>query len=164
MHQIRYFFQNYILDIIVCSISFFCIIFYIQSFRMAYPSKIPNLDLISASDNIHINLYDLIASEGIIHITIGSTTGFRNLQNLQRFAFSNKDISIIDLYPASHVPNSQNEQFRKDFKTFTSFEIPEIFIQNIPILLYVDSNGTIQDYHIGQIEYSDLLHITSRDK
>ena len=164
MLRIRLFLQMYILDIILCGISFFGVILYILSFRMTYPSKIPNLDLISSSDMSHINLYDLIESEGMIHITIGSTTGFRNLQNLQRFAFTNKDISIIDLYPVSQVHNSQNEQFRKNFKTFENFEIPEIFLQNIPLLLYIDQNGTIQDYHIGQIEYSDLLHMTSRDK
>ena len=34
----------------------------------------------------------------------------------------------------------------------------------IPILFYVNTQGNILDYHIGTIEYADLLEITSRDK
>ena len=106
--QIRHFIYTYLLDFIVCSISFFGVIFYFISFRMTYPSTIPNLTLISSLDQEQKQLYDLIEEEGIIHITLDSSTGFRNLQHLQRFAFTNNDVPIVDLHP-SHVVNTQQE-------------------------------------------------------
>ena len=134
--QIRHFIYTYLLDFIVCSISFFGVIFYVASFRMTYPSTIPNLTLISSSDQEQKQLYDLIEKEGIIHITPDSSTGFRNLQHLQRFAFTNNDVPIIDLHP-SHVLNTQQEtQFQKISKLCFVLMFLMFLCMYLPFFIY----------------------------
>ena len=56
------------------------------------------------------------------------------------------------------------QDVKMDFKTFYASQIPSSLIQKIPILFYVNEQGNILDYHIGTIEYADLLEVTSRDK
>ena len=111
------------------------------------------------------NLLELTQKETLIHISYTSTTGFRNKQQLQRFAFTNKDIEIIDIFPLQLTTNTTiNPSVKMDFETFYSSSIPKVFVQKLPILFYINSQGDILDYHVGTIEYADLLEMTAREK
>ena len=155
---------EYKFDLLISSFTIICVVLYIKYFTTSYPSEIPNFQLYSHSNLQQpvANILEMTQGETLIHISDTSTVGFRNKQQLQRFIFTNKDIQILDICPFYIETSMQN--VKMDFKTFYASQIPSSLIQKIPILFYVNKQGNILDYHVGTIEYADLLEITSRDK
>ena len=155
---------EYKFDLLISSFTIICVVLYIKYFTTSYPSEIPNFQLYSHSNLQQPigNILEKTQRETLIHISDTSTVGFRNKQQLQRFIFTNKDIQILDICPF-HIETSMQD-IKMDFKTFYASQIPSSLIQKIPILFYVNEHGNILDYHIGTIEYADLLEVTSRDK
>ena len=155
---------EYKFDLLISSFTIICVVLYIKYFTTSYPSEIPNFQLYSHSNLQQPigNILEKTQRETLIHISYTSTIGFRNKQQLQRFVFTNKDIQVLDICPFPIEKSMQN--VKMDFKTFYASQIPNSLIQKIPVLFYVNTQGNILDYHIGTIEYVDLLEITSRDK
>ena len=165
--QYSHFFQIYRVDLILSCFSLVGVIFYILHFTTPYPSKLPSFEIFSTRQTTEraYNLLEITKKETLIHISYTSTTGFRNKQQLQRFAFTNKDVEIIDIFPLQLTTNTNlNPSVKMDFETFYSSTIPKVFIQKLPILFYINTQGDILDYHIGTIEYADLLDMTAREK
>ena len=154
-------------DLLVIGFTIMCVVLYIKDFTASYPSEITNFQLYAHSnvqDPIG-NILEMTREETLVHISYTSTVGFRNKQQLQRFIFTNKDVQVLDICPfqiktsIKSLPNT-----KMDFETFYGFQIPSSLTQKLPVLFYVNAQGNILDYHVGTIEYADLLEMTSRDK
>ena len=154
-------------DLIISSFTLICVVFYIKYFTTSYPSHITNFQLYSHS-NLQSpigNVLEMTKKETLIHISHTSTIGFRNKQQLQRFIFTNKDVQVLDICPFQlETSASITQNVKMDFKTFYGSNIPNSLIQKLPVLFYVNTQGNILDYHVGNLEYADLLEITSREK
>ena len=159
-----YLLREYQLDIILSCTTIFCVCLYIITFTTTYPSSFPNITLQSTKQET-IHLYDISKEETLLQLSYSASADIvRNNQHLQRFAFTNKDVKIIDISLSQELSLQNQKSFPKDFQTYHSNDIPNVFIQKLPVLFYLNDKGIILSFQQGSLEYADLLQMTSRDK